>query len=242
MNWDTDTYQAQYGYIWQYGESLCSLLNPQPQETVLDLGCGTGQLTAAIAAKGALVTGIDQDPAMIAQAQANYPHLTFSVGNAASFQLEKPVDTIFSNATLHWVKPPEAAAHCMRNALKPGGKLVCELGGQGNVQIILTALERVSGRQGINPWYFPSLGEYATLLERAGFTVAYARLFERPTPLGDAGLSGWLNMFARRFFADLSDVAWTDLARGVESAAADLYRGGEWIADYRRLRMVAIRN
>lgn len=240
MNWNAAAYQNRHSYVWQHGESLLELLKPQVGERILDLGCGPGQLTEQIAASGAAMIGLDSDPAMIAQAQTNYPHLTFQVGDAANFQLSEPVDAVFSNAALHWVTQAEPAAHCIAAALKPGGRFVAEFGGKGNVQTILKALAEVSGRS-LNPWYFPSLSEYVTLLESAGLEVVYAHLFDRPTPLGEAGLAGWLEMFGQRFFADLSAEAWAEIVRAVEAAAPQLYQEKEWIADYRRLRVIAMK-
>lgn len=243
--WNAATYQDQFDYIWQHGASLLSQLGPQAGEQILDLGCGTGQLTAQIAASGAVVMGIDSDRAMIEQAKSNYPDLTFQVGDAACFALRNPVDAVFSNAALHWVSDAQAAACCMADALKPGGRLVAEFGGEGNVQGILTALSQVSGRQDLNPWYFPSLGEYVALLESVGLKVTFAHIFDRPTPLGAAGLAGWLEMFGQRFFAELSSAEWTALVKKVEAALVTLYKraengeAGEWVADYRRLRIVA---
>lgn len=245
--WNAATYQEQFDYIWQHGASLLSQLAPQSGEQILDLGCGTGQLTAQIAASGATVVGMDSDRAMVEQASTNYPELTFQVGDAARFQLENPVDAVFSNAALHWVNDAQGAALCMVNALKPGGRLVVEFGGEGNVQGILTALSQVSGRKDLNPWYFPSLGDYVALLESVGVKVVFAHIFDRPTPLGTAGLAGWLEMFGQRFFTDLSSAEWAALVTQVEAAAVALYQGegsdteGEWVADYRRLRIVAIK-
>lgn len=204
MDWNAACYQNQCSYVWQHGESLLSLLDPQPDERILDLGCGTGQLTDKISASGTMVVGLDSDRAMIAQAQANYPHITFEVADAANFQLAKPVDAVFSNAALHWVTQAEAVVCCVAAALKPGGRFVAEFGGKGNVQTILSALESASGRTALNPWYFPSLGEYTMLLESVGLEAVSALLFDRPTPLGESGLAGWLEMFSQRFFADLS--------------------------------------
>jgi len=70
----------------------------------LDLGCGTGQLTDKIATFGAEVRGIDHSPAMIEKARQNYPHLQFDIADARNFQVEQPLDAIFSNAVLHWIK------------------------------------------------------------------------------------------------------------------------------------------
>ena len=244
--WNAAGYQAQCDFVWQYGESLLTQLAPQAGEQILDLGCGTGQLTAQIAASGAAVMGIDSDRAMIEQATANYPELTFQVGDAANFELAEPVDAVFSNATLHWVTDKRAAARCIATALKPSGRFVAEFGGKGNVQTILSALLKVSGRASLNPWYFPSLGEYVALLESVGLEVTFAHIFDRPTPLGEAGLAGWLDMFGQSFFADLSAAEWTAMVKAVEAEVPQLCRieeegKGEWVADYRRLRIVAIK-
>lgn len=240
-SWNAKGYQDQCSYVWQHGESLLAQLNAQVGECILDLGCGTGQLTAAIAQAGAQVMGLDSDRAMVKQAKANYPNLTFQVADAANFQIEAPVDAVFSNAVLHWVTQSEAAIDCITKALKPGGRFVAELGGQGNVQSILDALATVTHRQDLNPWYFPSLIEYVTQLEAAGLTVEFAHLFDRPTPLGEAGLAGWLEMFSQRFFSELSPQAWADIVSAIEAQIPQQYQNGEWIADYRRLRVIALK-
>ena len=100
---------------------------------------------------------------------------------------------MFSNAVLHWVKEPEKAIACVQEALKPGGRFVAEFGGLGNVKAIVSALDAASRAIGLgaweHPWYYPGVGEYAPLLERAGLEVTDAFLFDRPTPLeGEQGL------------------------------------------------------
>ena len=132
--WDATTYQARHSYVFVHGENLVELLEPQPGERILDLGCGSGQLTAKIAESGAEVWGIDQSAEMIAEARRNFPDLQFEVGDAASFTVPKPFDAIFSNAALHWVKDAEGVAASVARALLPGGRFVLEMGGKGNVQ------------------------------------------------------------------------------------------------------------
>ncbi|MEO0539690.1 MAG: methyltransferase domain-containing protein, partial [Cyanobacteria bacterium P01_A01_bin.105] len=195
QTWDTDRYQTQHDFVWQYGEGLLPLLAAQPGEYILDLGCGTGQLTQQIADQGARVIGLDADPAMVTEAQNNYPDLTFRQADARDFTVAEPCDAVFSNATLHWVTEPAAAVQAIYRALKPGGRLVAEFGGQGNVQTIIAAVEAVLGRSGLSPWYFPSLAEYVGLLAEQGFEVTFAQLYERPTPLkGEDGLANWVRM------------------------------------------------
>ena len=174
--------------------SLIDLLDPTDGMTVLDLGCGTGHLSHEIAQRGATVIGLDSSPAMVAQARINYPSLKFILADASDFTLPEPVDAVFSNAALHWVPQAEDAVRCVRTALKPGGRFVAEFGGKHNITAILAAVYAETGAE--NPWYFPSLGEYATLLEANRFRVVQASHFDRPTKLeGPRGMEDWLEMF-----------------------------------------------
>ncbi|AFY50850.1 methyltransferase family protein [Nostoc sp. PCC 7524] len=246
--WDTALYENQHNFVWQYGEDLLQLLNPKSGEIILDLGCGTGQLTEKIAQTGAQVIGIDSAVTMIEKAKKNYPYLRFDVADARNFLVEKPVDAVFSNATLHWIQQPETAVSCIYQALKAGGRFVAEFGGKGNLKAIITALysalvtNGISQPEKLNPWYFPSIGEYVTILEAQGFDVIYASLFNRPTPLGEqeAGLANWIQMFASNFFVELSSEQRLKVIREVEICLQpQLYHQGTWTADYRRIRIVA---
>ncbi|MEH2001671.1 MAG: methyltransferase domain-containing protein [Nostoc sp.] len=247
--WDAALYEDKHAFVWQYGEDLLKFLNPQPGESILDLGCGTGQLTEKIAQAGADVWGIDSAPAMIEKARENYPDIRFDVANAANFQVDKPLDAVFSNAVLHWVKEADSAIASIHQSLKPGGRFVAEFGGKGNIKAIATALESALEAfnipaQALNPWYFPSIAEYASLLEQQGFDVIYAMLFARPTPLadGEAGMANWIGMFASTFLAGLSSEQQIQVIRVIEEyLKPTLYRQGTWIADYRRIRIVAIK-
>ncbi|RCJ31976.1 methyltransferase type 11 [Nostoc minutum NIES-26] len=248
-DWDSNLYENKHAFVWQYGEDLLKLLNPKPGESILDLGCGTGQLTEKIALTGAEVLGIDSAPAMIEKARQNYPHLRFEVADARNFQVKEPIDAVFSNAALHWVKEADAAIACVHQALKSGGRFIAEFGGKGNIQAILQALYNALAAfniptEGLNPWYFPSIGEYATLLEKQGFDVTYAILFDRPTPLaeGEAGIANWMQMFAGTFLVGLSAEQQTQVTRAIEEyLKPTLYHKGTWTVGYRRIRIVAIK-
>ena len=154
------------------------------------------------------------------------------------------MDGIFSNAVLHWVQPPESAVRSIANALKPGGRFVAEFGGKGNVQRIVDAVETVRQQKNLSPWYFPSIGEYTPMLEAQGLEVTFAALIDRPTPLNDGfqGLANWLKMFGSSLFAGLSDDETDAVVRDVEARLRpQLYDGSQWLADYHRLRLVAIK-
>ncbi|MEA2640424.1 MAG: hypothetical protein QOF51_1818, partial [Chloroflexota bacterium] len=162
--WDASRYDAEHGYVTRYGESLIDVLAPQSGERILDLGCGTGHLTHQIAERGAAVVGIDISTAMIEQARAAYPDLEFHVANAASFSFAESFDAVFSNAALHWIPATaqDAVAASIARALRPGGRLVAELGVRGNIGRIRLALEdalrSVAPDVPVpNPWFFPSV-------------------------------------------------------------------------------------
>ena len=241
-SWDVERYEAGYSFVWNYGAGLIDLLAPQPGERILDLGCGAGQLTREIAGRGAVVIGLDSSASMIAQARINYPDLEFVLADATNFCLDEPVDAIFSNAVLHWVKDAGAAVECVRRALRPGGRFVAEFGGKGNTREVLRVVEDVLGADR-SPWYYPSVGEYATLLESKGFRVTQAFHFDRPTELtASDGIAGWFEMFGGPLFQGLDAAARREsLNRIVERLRPALYRDGKWFVDYRRLRIVAVR-
>ena len=246
QRWDANLYDDRHAFVWQHGSSLVDLLDPQPGERILDLGCGTGPLTASLAQKGAVVVGLDQSAEMLAQAKAAYPHLPFVQGDARDFSFPEPFDAVFSNAVLHWVRPPEAVIRCVRNGLRPGGRFVAELGGRGNVRLIESALLQAARRVGVASegpgWYFPGVSEYTALLEAEGLEVRYAILFDRPTPLqGESGMRDWVAMFARGVLDSAPAEQREDFLHAVEEAVRPvLFRDGSWSADYRRLRIVAV--
>ena len=246
--WKSALYESKHSFVWQYGADCLELLSPQMGERILDLGCGTGQLTQEIAKRGAIAIGIDKAPTMISHAQKNYPNLQFEVADATNFHVEEPFDAVFSNATLHWIKEPERAIACIWQALKAGGRFVAEFGGKGNVNAIITAIHHALEsadypvKPGYNPWYFPSIGEYATVLEKQGFSVTYATLFERPTPLeeGEKGLQNWIEMFANSLLQQIPENKRQDIIQDIENQLQpELYQDGTWLVDYKRIRVIA---
>jgi SAM-dependent methyltransferase len=157
-SWDAEQYEGKHSFVWRLGAGVVELLAPQSGERILDVGCGTGQLTAEIAKQGAQVVGLDSSATMIGQARQNYPGLAFVLGDATSFHFEEPFDAVFSNAALHWVKEADAAAESIGRALKPGGRFVAEFGGHGNTRSVLSALRAALGPESDARchWYYPS--------------------------------------------------------------------------------------
>jgi trans-aconitate methyltransferase len=246
--WKAYDYDRQLSFVSAYGKGVLELLAPQPGERILDLGCGTGDLAYEISVSGAYVTGMDYSAEMIERAKSKYPGLSFLAGDGENFETETPYDAVFSNAALHWMKDAAGVVRSVHGALKPGGRFVAEFGGKGNIDGIYQALKTVfADHYGIdtdtrNPWYFPSLGQYASLLESQGFRVHIAHHFDRPTklPEGKDGMMYWLQHFGDHFFAGFSagekDKA---IVRISQAAQTTLWHEDAFYADYRRLRVFA---
>ncbi len=248
QTWDANLYEKSHSFVWAYGRDLVGMLHPDAGDRILDVGCGTGNLTAEIGAQCGAIVGADSSEAMIAQARLNFPNLRFEVRDARRLGFDAEFDAVFSNAALHWVKDAQMAADSMSRALKPGGRLIVEFGGKGNVAAIVEAVNRALTSVGIadperlNPWYFPSVDEYTAVLEQAGLRVSYAALFDRWTPL-EGGLVDWIRQFCGMFLAPLGEEQAPEFwAKVTEYAAPTLQRGGAWNADYRRLRVAATKH
>ena len=246
--WNAGLYDGKHSFVFKYGEDVVQLLAPQNGERILDIGCGTGYLTNLIAQAGARVIGIDKSASMIQRAQAVYPDLDLRVMSAADFDFDAPFDAVFSNAVLHWVLEKEAAIDCIAKALRPGGRLVLEMGGKGNNEGILVPTRKLLSRHGYyrnaasQPWYFPSLAEYTTLLEHRGFRIRFAAHFDRPTQLQDTdnGIKDWLRMFGEAIFKDIPESKIESLLEEIqETLKPTHYKNHTWFADYKRLRIVA---
>lgn len=245
--WDPDRYEGDHAFVYEYGGDVLDLLEPQPGERVLDLGCGTGHLTAEIAAAGAEAVGLDTSRAMLETARSDYPDLPFVQADAQAFAVATSFDAVFTNAALHWVDDPDAVFASVADALRPGGRFVGEFGGQGNVAAIVEAVATELESRGHaveNPWYFPSVGAFASSLESQGFEVRRAELFDRPTALeeGEDGLRSWLAMFGESLLAPVEGEEREAVLSAVEERLRpEQFQDGSWIADYRRLRFVAVR-
>ncbi len=265
MHWNSEQYQTKFGFVANYGQAVVDLLKPQRGETILDLGCGTGELSHEIYSHGAQVLAVDISPDMIAAARQKYAAISHQPNNARpgnlifeladATQLDRAdgmvpaahFDAVFSNAVLHWIKQPERVAQGVAQVLKPGGRFVFEMGGAGNIatmeRAFAQALAEVAGVQYESPWFFARVSDYASVLEAAGMEVRMAVLFDRPTPLqGEHAIRDWFCMFTPDILYSLSAELQEQVFGQTEIRIRDtLFHHGQWQADYRRLRMVAVK-
>lgn len=243
--WQPGLYDGKHSFVWKLGASVIDLLAPQSGERILDIGCGTGQLTARIAESGATVVGLDNSQAMIDEARRLYPQIDFQTADAHEFAFDETFDAVFSNAALHWIQEPRKVVDCVSRSLKADGRLAAEFGGHGNVRhltdAIETASESVPGERLPHPWYFPSIVEFGTVLQQHGLELTQAAMIDRPTPLeGDDGLKNWVRMFGQHWLAKIPLEQHDDFLTEVEEIARpNLLRDSIWYADYRRIRIVA---
>jgi SAM-dependent methyltransferase len=247
-SWSATDYASNAAFVPELGGAALQLLDAQPGELILDVGCGDGALTSKIVEAGARVIGLDASTEMVEAARAR--GIDAFVADAETLDLAKQAerfgqfDAVFSNAALHWMLDPDAVACGIHAALKEGGRFVGEMGGEGNLAILRKGLRDELSFRGYqlpasDPSWYPGVEEFTRLYCVAGFTDVHAQLIERPTDLA-GGIQGWVKTFR----SGLLDVAmvpqWErdEIASAVERRLApELLRpDGTFYADYVRLR------
>ena len=159
QHWSARRYAETAHFVPELGAPVLELLVPSAGERILDLGCGDGVLTEKILGAGASVVAVDAAPDMVAAARARGIDARIMRGQSLTFDHE--FDAVFSNAALHWMRPPDVVLAGIRRALKPRSRFVDEMGGHSNTAAIIVTLRAVLGRRGLDahrlsPWYFPS--------------------------------------------------------------------------------------
>jgi trans-aconitate 2-methyltransferase len=198
-DWDATTYDRVSGdaqFLWAM-EQLDKRLPLRGDEIVLDAGCGSGRVTAELVKRvpRGRVYGVDQAPSMVEHARQKLGD-TATILEQELTRLEppEPVDVIFSNATFHWIKDHDALFAALARALKPGGRLVAQCGGQGNIDRLRRVSDEVALREEpfaahfahwVGPWNYAAPQETTERLEHAGFTDVECWLEPKPVTPSD---------------------------------------------------------
>lgn len=242
--WDPQGYAKNGSFVPGLAGGVLQWLDARPGESILDLGCGDGQLTQRMAAAGAHVAGVDASPEMVEAARGR--GVKAQVGEAESLPFADAMfDAVFSNAALHWVRGQDAMMAEVYRVLKPGGRFVAEMGGHGNIAAIRVAFMAVLARHGlaereVEENYYPTPDEYARRLTGHGFDVERIELIPRPTPLG-TDMGAWFQTFRRGVLESLPagerDAVVNETVALLAPGLRD--REGHWTGDYVRLRFIA---
>jgi len=191
VRWDPRDYAASSSSQARWGQDLLDRIQWRGDEHVLDVGCGDGRLTAALAKRipRGQALGIDSSPEMIAHAGHTHPpttnpNLAFRLMDACQIDLPQPVDVVFSNAALHWVSDHPAFLRGAASVLRPGGRLLVSCGGKGNADDVFGALRaemrspnwRAFFRNLEKAYFFHSDEDYREWLPQAGFRPVTVQL------------------------------------------------------------------
>jgi trans-aconitate 2-methyltransferase len=244
-DWDASTYERLSQPIAQMGKDVLFRLELNGDETVLDAGCGTGKVTAALLERlpNGHVIAVDAAPSMVEEARQRLPD-SVEVRQADLLDLRvEPVDAILSTATFHWIADHDRLFANLLQSLKPGGRLVAQCGGKGNVAEVKTAGFTVASRAPFaehlaewpGDWNFASPQDTEARLRRLGFTDVWCWRSELQVELEDA--ASYLGAiccgsFLERLPEDLHELF-------VEQVMAEL--GDPVVLEYVRLNILARR-
>ncbi|ORX81067.1 methyltransferase [Basidiobolus meristosporus CBS 931.73] len=249
QSWSPSNYATHANFVPNLTVDVVKLLQPSSEWSILDLGCGDGVLTKKLEGICNKVVGVDSSPEMIEAAkQLGCQDARVVDGHELDpAQFEEKFDAVFSNAALHWMKKdPAAVIRGVRDVLKPNGRFVGEMGGHLNCHELHSALIHAVNKRGQNgvelsPWFFPTVEEYAELLEANGFKVEHIELVPRITPL-PTDVGGWVRTFGGSFFKPFDRETQEEMIQEVMDFLKPVcYRQNQWSVMYVRLRFVAFR-
>jgi trans-aconitate 2-methyltransferase len=189
--WDAETYDAVSDPQFEWGMEVLERLELRGDEVAVDAGCGSGRVTAELAKRlpQGHVIAVDGSEAMVEKARERLGEdAGYRVADLVELELEEPVDLVFSTATFHWIGDHDRLFRQLRAVLKPGGRLVAQCGGQGNVAAHGRAIAAVAADPEYAPhlsearglWNFASPEETEPRLRDAGFAEARCWLQDKP--------------------------------------------------------------
>ncbi len=193
--WDGSSYDRISGPMQALGMAVLARLELQGDETVLDAGCGSGRVTQALIERlpEGHVVGADASASMLAAARERLPEADVRQADLLELDLgalglDRPLDAILSTATFHWIADHEALFQRLRGVLRPGGRLVAQCGGRGNIDVLRGRASDVLAREPYaaqfadfqQPWNYAGPKETRRRLLDAGFAEAVCWL--QPAP------------------------------------------------------------
>ncbi len=195
-DWDAATYDRVSDPQFAWAQELLGRLELDGDEVLLDAGCGSGRVTAALAelVPRGRVYAVDAAPSMVAHTRALLgDRVTAFCQDLVELALPEPVDAVFSNATFHWIGDHAALFAALDRALAPGGQLVAQCGGRGNIDSFRRLADEVAQERPFapffqswhGPWHYAGAEETAARLREAGFDEVETWLEDRPTELAD---------------------------------------------------------
>lgn len=246
-DWDAGTYDRVSDPQFAWALEQLERLPLAGDEIVLDAGCGSGRVTAELAARvpRGRVYAVDVAPSMAEHARATLgARATVLCQDLVELDLPEPVDAVFSNATFHWIPDHDALFAALARALRTGGRLVAQCGGRGNIDAFRRTADEVAAEEPFaeffadwrRPWNYAAAEETATRLESAGFAHVSCWLEPKQVRPEDP----------RAFVQTVCLVRHLDpLPARLRDAFIDrvLERAGEpLVLDYVRLNMTALRS
>lgn len=241
--WDPAHYGAHGRFISEYGIELVEWLSPQAGERILDFGCGDGYVTHEIARSGAEVVGADHDARMVEATRAR--GLDARLVDGADITFDAEFDAVFSNSVLQWIRQPEPVIGGLTRALRPGGRLVADVAGLGNLAAVLVAMRAVSDELGGDPalafpFYAPTAGEFGALLETTGLRIERLETSPRYTAL-PSELWNWIGSIFAPFFSQFDEATNEHAKERVLALVEPVLRdaAGQWHIDHVRIRVIA---
>ncbi len=245
MEWNASLYDDKHRFVAEYGKDLLECIPHDPEQEILDLGCGTGILTARLFELGNRVVGIDSSHSMIEKAKDQFPEIEFRVCNALDLPFEQEFDVVFSNAVFHWIDDHDLLIKNIYKSLHDGGLLICEFGAHGNIKTIEIAFSEICNTYGYHytsGFNFPTVDDFAQMLEKNKLKIEKIYAYDRPTVLSDGehGLVHWMKQFFSfelvKIPMDIQNIIFEKMEKVCRNT---IWNGKEWVADYRRLRAIA---
>ena len=225
-DWNAMLYDNKHDFVSEYGKGLLEFIPKNKNQSILDLGCGTGMLTAQLSNYADTIIGVDSSASMIAKAKKQYSNMQFVVCDALALPFEKRFDVVFSNAVFHWIADHDALLKQIHKVLKPNGLLVCEFGANGNIATIENAfIDACSDFEyEYKPRFnFSTSGRFADLLVKNDFVIDKVYDYARPTPLKDneRGLANWMKQFFASDLEMMSEKMQNEIIKKVEDSTKE---------------------